>query len=281
VTLEDVRDRGASIPIGKPYSAARIHVLGEEGQPVPVGQPGEIFIGGSTVGHSYINRPELTESRFVNDPFDSDPDAKMYRTGDLGHWRADGNLMISGRIDSQVKIGGFRVEPTEIAAQLESLPGVRQAHVCTRETNGRKRLAAYVVCSEDWLCVSELRTGLARRVPSYAIPASIAFLDRLPLTTNGKVDAQRLPAPEVQLDDFQASNELMSDTEKQIARLFSGLLGTTHVGAHDSFFALGGTALQVMQLAVEVEKTMNEKLPLVTMLKIRQSVESPPPSTTS
>lgn len=267
VTMDDVRNCGDAIPIGKPYSAARIYVLDEARQPVPTGTPGEIYIGGSTVGDSYINRPQLTASRFAADPFVADADARMYRTGDLGHWRADGNLMISGRIDSQMKIGGFRVEPTEIAVQLESLPTVRQAHVSARETNGRKQLVAWVVLADESVAASTLREELSRRVPSYAVPASIVLVERLPLTINGKVDTRRLPAPEIEAEEFRVSNESMTETERKVARLFSQLLGTPVVRAHNSFFALGGTSLQVMQLAVEVEKTLNEKLPLVTMLE--------------
>src|SRR5262249_4873498 len=193
--------------IGRPIENAQVYVLDSNLRPTPVGVMGEIHIGGAGVARGYLNRPDLTAERFIQDPFNGDPQARLYKSGDLGRWRADGTLEYVGRNDHQVKIRGYRIELGEIEAALATHPGVQQAVVLARESApGEKRLVAYVVpggaktagAAQDYapqeLSAEHLRAHLQARLPEYMVPVAFVLLESLPLTVNGKVDRQALPA---------------------------------------------------------------------------------------
>ncbi|MCA3922397.1 amino acid adenylation domain-containing protein, partial [Burkholderia sp.] len=226
--------------IGKPIANTRIYLLDESQSPVPLGAVGEMYVGGAGVARGYLNRPELTEQRFLADPFAraaGEPDARMYRTGDLARYLPDGNIVFLGRNDDQVKIRGFRIEPGEIEAQLALHDAVREAIVLARpDAACNARLLAYVTLDDAAPRaerVRQLREHLAARLPDYMVPAAFVVLDALPLTTNGKLDRRALPEPD---DDafVQAQYEApQGETERTLAALWSDLLGVERVGRHD------------------------------------------------
>nr|WP_255595714.1 non-ribosomal peptide synthetase [Lysobacter sp. BMK333-48F3] len=241
--------------IGRVMPGARIYLLDEAGHAVPVGVAGEIHIGGAGVARGYLDRPELTAERFPRDPFAADPQARMYKTGDLGRWREDGTLEYLGRNDFQVKLRGFRIELGEIEARLASQPGVREAAVIAREDSpGDKRLVAYVVglagapTPDPALDPAQLRAGLASQLPEYMLPSAFVSVDALPLTPNGKLDRKALPAPDGQGLALSRYEPPQGDAELAIAALWSELLGVEQVGRHDNFFDLGGYSLMVFQV---------------------------------
>jgi amino acid adenylation domain-containing protein len=232
--------------IGQVMPGARIYLLDEAAQPVPVGVAGEIHIGGAGVARGYLDRPALTAERFLRDPFASDAEARMYRTGDLGRWREDGTLEYLGRNDSQIKLRGFRIELGEIEARLAQQAGVREAAVIAREdVPGDKRLVGYVVGTVDPV---QLRAGLAAHLPDYMLPSAFVALDALPLTPNGKLDRKALPAPDGQGLALNRYEPPQGEVECAIAALWSELLGVERIGRHDNFFDLGGYSLMVFQV---------------------------------
>ncbi|MBA2675550.1 non-ribosomal peptide synthetase, partial [Ramlibacter sp.] len=240
-------DASRSVPIGRPIANTRIYVLDANGQPTPIGVPGEIHIGGDGVARGYLNRPELTAERFLDDPFHAG--GRMYKTGDLARYRADGTLDYLGRNDFQVKIRGFRIEPGEVEAKLAQLPGVREAAVLAREDNpGDKRLVAYVVGDAAAVDAQSLRAQLARLLPEYMVPSAYVVLGQLPLTPNGKLDRRALPAPDGLSLAAPAFEAPQGEAETHLARLWSELLHAERIGRHDDFFALGGHSLLAMRL---------------------------------
>ncbi|KGS11907.1 hypothetical protein OA77_24665, partial [Pseudomonas coronafaciens] len=225
---------GHSLPIGRPISNTQIYLLDAYGQPVPIGVIGEIHIGGVGVARGYLNLPELTAERFVEDPFSAEPTARMYRSGDLGRWLADGNIEYLGRNDDQVKIRGFRIELGEIESQLSECPWVREAVVLVREHSpGDKRLVAYLTAQEGAvLSAAQLREQLSQGLADYMIPSAFVTLARFPLTPSGKLDRRALPAPE---DDAYASRGYETPTgevEPALAEIWRALLGLERVGRH-------------------------------------------------
>ncbi|WP_371876471.1 non-ribosomal peptide synthetase [Pseudoduganella chitinolytica] len=242
---------GPTPNIGHVMPGARVYLLDEERQPVPIGVAGEIFIGGAGVARGYLDRPGLTAERFLPDPFAGDAAARMYRTGDLGRWREDGSIEYLGRNDFQVKLRGFRIELGEIEAVLLRQEGVREAVVIAREDSpGDKRLVAYVVTEQGGAAPDPalLRARLAGRLPDYMVPAAFVPLAALPLTANGKLDRKALPAPEGQGLAHQAYEAPQGEVEQTIAALWAQLLGVERVGRHDNFFDLGGYSLMVFQV---------------------------------
>ena len=248
----------SSIPIGVPIANIQMHVLGGWGELVPVGVVGELYIGGVGVARGYVNRPELTAERFVPDPFSADAGARMYRTGDLGRWRSDGNIEYVGRNDSQVKIRGFRIELEEIEAAMMAYPGIRKAVVVLREDQpGDKRLVAYVNMEQTSSGKQELdscliRQHLRKMLPEYMVPAAIVELEKIPLTSNGKLDRKLLPRP-----DFEHGEKYVApqtETEKRLAQIWSDVLKVEQIGLHDNFFELGGHSLLALQLISRVRE---------------------------
>ncbi|MGS0741011.1 amino acid adenylation domain-containing protein, partial [Glaciimonas sp. GG7] len=239
---------GTTIPIGKPIANTRIYILDAQGEPTPVGVAGELHIGGVQVARGYLNQRELTEKRFVPDPFSSQSDARLYKTGDLARWQSDGNLVYLGRNDFQVKIRGFRIELGEIETQLVAHPGVCEAVVMAREDiPGDQRLVAYIVVNTE-IDATTLRTHLSVNLPDYMVPAAYVTLAALPLTANGKLDRKSLPAPDGAAYALSGYVAPESETEITLAAIWSELLQTERIGRHDNFFALGGHSLSTLQV---------------------------------
>ncbi|MDJ0901106.1 MAG: amino acid adenylation domain-containing protein [Xenococcus sp. MO_188.B8] len=279
-----------SISIGRPIANTEFYILDAHHQPVPIGVPGELFIGGDGLARGYLNRPELTQEKFIPNPFDkskvksqkrrnpaSAKDARerpprqsklLYKTGDLARYLPDGNIECLGRIDSQVKIRGFRIELGEIESVLSSHPQIQQAVVIAREDVPRdKRLVAYIVSSDKSITSSQLRQFLKQKLPEYMVPSAFILLENLPLTPNGKVDRRALPIPEVELireGEYVAPH---TATEEIIANLFAGVLKIENVGIHDNFFELGGHSLLATQLVSRLRKTLSVKLPLRSLFE--------------
>jgi amino acid adenylation domain-containing protein len=238
-----------SVPIGRPIANLRLYALDAAMEPVPVGVPGEIYIGGAGVARGYLGRPGLTAERFVPDPFSPAPGGRLYRTGDLGRFLSDGNLEYLGRNDHQVKIRGHRVEPGEVEAALRRHPGVRGSVVTAHEFGAHdRRLVAYVVTDESTRA-NELRGFLAECLPAHMVPSLFVPLDALPVSAGGKVDRGRLPDPQPnQLGQEREYVAARTSLEKEIAQLFGEVLHLDRVGLHDNFFDLGGTSILLVEV---------------------------------
>ncbi len=271
---------GQPISIGRPIANSQIYLLDRRGVPVPAGVEGEIYIGGDGVARGYLNRPELTAERFPRDPFSAEPNARMYKTGDLGRWRADGNLEFRGRNDFQVKIRGFRIELGEIEAKLREYAGVREAVVIAREdVPGDKRLVAYLVANEGpTLQVAELRAALSTQLPEYMVPSAFVALEAMPLTTNGKLDRRALPAPDATALGAREYDPPQGEIETILAAIWQDLLKLPRVGRRDHFFELGGHSLKAITLSVHVQDQLHVALPVKTifanprLLELAQSI---------
>jgi natural product biosynthesis luciferase-like monooxygenase protein/amino acid adenylation domain-containing protein len=250
-----------SLPIGRPIAHSSAYVLDAVGQPVPVGVPGELYVGGAGLAWGYLNRPELTAERFVPHPFSATPGARLYRTGDRARWRADGTLEFLGRTDFQVKVRGFRIEPGEVEAVLRQAAGVQDAMVVAREdVPGDKRLVAYVVGPA--VDPRALRALLQQKLPEYMVPSAFAVLEALPLNAHGKVDRQALPAPEAPASDAERFVAPRTPVEEQLASLWRELLHVPRVGVHDDFFELGGHSLLATQLLSRLRDLFGGEPPL-------------------
>jgi amino acid adenylation domain-containing protein len=242
-------ERGGS-PIGGPIPDLLVYVLDAHREPVPLGVVGELYVGGAGVARGYLNRPELTAERFVADPFAGRQEARMYKSGDLGRRLPDGSIDFIGRNDAQVKIRGFRIELGEIEAKLGHCARVREAVVMAREdVAGDKRLVAYLV-AEDGVTLqgAELRTALLSQLPEYMVPAAFVQLDGMPLTTNGKLDRNALPAPESSAVVTREYEPPQGEVETAVAALWQEMLNIPRVGRHDQFFELGGHSLLVVAM---------------------------------
>ncbi|WP_454259345.1 non-ribosomal peptide synthetase [Pseudoxanthomonas mexicana] len=247
---------GAVEGIGHPIANTQIYVLDRHGEPVPLGVAGELHIGGAGVARGYLNRPELTAERFIADPFGSDPQGRLYKTGDLGRYRADGTLEYLGRNDFQVKIRGFRIELGEIESRLRGCAGVREAVVLAREDQpGDKRLVAYVVADDGMeLSSASLREQLLRELAEYMVPSAYVVLEQLPLTPNGKLDRAALPAPDASAVVSRVYEAPVGEVEQAIAQVWQELLGLERVGRHDHFFELGGHSLLVVRMMHSIKQ---------------------------
>ncbi|MQA18280.1 amino acid adenylation domain-containing protein [Rugamonas sp. FT103W] len=260
-----------SIPIGKPIANTTVYILDQEGQPVPAGVAGEIWIGGDGVARGYLNRPEQTAERFVRDPFSADPEARLYRSGDIGRWRTDGNIEFIGRNDAQVKLRGFRIELGEIETRLAACAGVREALVVLREDSpGDKRLVAYLTAIPGAvLDTAAIRDQVKAVLPTYMVPAALLPLERLPLTPNGKVDRRALPAPQTTPSRNDATTPL-NDEEAALAEHWRELLRQSHINAEDSFFDLGGHSLLAARLVARIEQQHGIEFPLGAVFEAPQ-----------
>ncbi|MDO7929874.1 amino acid adenylation domain-containing protein, partial [Pseudomonas sp. KFB-139] len=248
------REDGFAAHIGKPVANTQFYLLDEHRQPVPLGVPGEIYIGGAGVARGYLNRDDLTAERFLEDPFNVG--ARMYRTGDLGRWLQDGNIEYLGRNDDQVKIRGFRIELGEIEAKLARHERVKETVVMAREdVPGDKRLVAYFTSTIAEVDLETLRTHLQSQLPEYMVPAAYVHLEKLPLTPNGKLDRKALPAPDQQALISRGYEAPQGETEITLAQIWADVLKVERVGRHDHFFELGGHSL----LAVTLIERMRRK----------------------
>lgn len=259
-----------SVPIGRPIANTQVYVLDEQLQPVPTGIPGELYTGGDGLARGYLKRPELTAERFVRHSLNCDPDARLYKTGDLVRWLSDGSIEFLGRIDQQVKIRGFRVELGEIEAVLGGHPGVRECVVIARhDPPAEKRLVAYVVAQQQPApTAGELRQFLHDRLPDYMLPAAFVFLDALPLSPNSKVDRSALAAPEAIRPDLEKKFiPPRNPTELRLAKIWEDVLDLHPIGVADKFFELGGHSLLAVRLLARIEKVFGKKLPLAAVFQ--------------
>ncbi|MGW8960046.1 amino acid adenylation domain-containing protein, partial [Paenibacillus sp. NPDC055715] len=255
-----VEMEAAKSNIGKPIPTLSVYVLDENRRPVPIGVAGEMYVAGEGLARGYLNRPDLTAEKFVDSPFAEGE--KLYRSGDLAAWLPDGNIEYLGRIDHQVKIRGYRIELDEIETQLLNVEGVEEAVVLARQDGGgEKALVAYFVADRT-LTVSEMRTSLAQEIPGYMIPSYFVQLERMPLTTNGKVDRKALPEPQGGLQTGVEYVAPRNRTESQLVKIWEEVLGYSGIGVLDNFFELGGHSLRATNLVSKIRKEMNVELPL-------------------
>src|SRR6185503_5482565 len=252
-------------PIGRPIANTRVYLLDENLREVSMGEVGEIYIGGANVGRGYLNRPELTKEKFIQDPFSADPGTRLYRTADLARRRADGELAYVGRVDEQIKINGYRIEPAEIEAALDRHPAIASSVIVARRFDCREaRLVAYVTLwREAAPTATELREFLTSFLPDYMLPTVFVKLDRLPLSTNGKLDRKSLPHPDehnrLRDQDLVAPRTAV---ERRVADILCGLFKVSEVGVNDNFFLLGGHSLLGAQLITKIRNAFGIDLPL-------------------
>jgi amino acid adenylation domain-containing protein len=255
----------ASIPIGRPIANTQIYILDGMLQPVPAGVVGELYIAGDGVTAGYLNQSELTDERFIRNPFADEMNSRMYRTGDLARYLPDGNVEFLGRSDDQVKIRGFRIELGEIESVLASRPGVKQAVVVAKDDiHGNKRLFAFVVTDQaSGISLDELQSHLKEQLPEFMLPAAIVPLAKIPLTPNGKVDRQALPEPEtVQPKVYVAPSNA---AEEGVARIWEQVLHRERIGSDENFFELGGHSLLATQVISRVREQFRVELPIRAM----------------
>ena len=254
---------GQVVPIGRPIANAQVYILDSHLQPLPVGVPGELHISGAGLARGYLNRPKLTQEKFISNPFSSEPNSRLYKTGDLARYLPDGNIEFLGRIDNQVKIRGFRIELGEIAAALDKHSDLQSSCVIAREDSpGDKRIVAYIVPQLAAIPTSsELRQFLKAQLPDYMVPNAFVVLESLPLTPNGKVDRRALPAPDLSagLDQYVAPR---TPTEEMLAQIWGQVLKAEPVGINDNFFELGGHSLLATQLVSRIRNIFQVELPL-------------------
>ncbi|WP_241566832.1 non-ribosomal peptide synthetase [Hahella sp. KA22] len=247
-----------SVPIGRPIKNSTVYVLSPNQSLQPIGVAGELYIGGAGLARGYLNRPDLTAEKFIPNPFNDDPNDRLYRTGDLVRWLPDGNLEFLGRIDHQVKIRGFRIELGEIEAVLLQHEAIREAVVVAREDRDDKRLVAYVVTAADkttsnaFVLIEDLRQTIKQQLPDYMTPSAFVTLDSFPLTPNGKVDRNALPAPDYtpQVDYIAPTSPI----ETQLGAIWREVLGLDQVSVDANFFTVGGDSIKAMQVASRAQR---------------------------
>jgi amino acid adenylation domain-containing protein/thioester reductase-like protein len=248
-------------PIGRPVANVRIHLLDRHCEPVPIGLPGHLYIGGRQVVRGYHGRPELTAEKFVPDPVGGEAGARLYASGDLARWLPDGGIQYLGRIDQQVKIRGFRVEPGEVEALLARHPGIREAAVVVRGEGGGRRLVGYFVSAVP-LAPADLREQLRRELPDYMVPAVLVRLDALPLTPSGKVHRAALPPPDLDEAPVAAFTAPRNVLEEILAGMWISILGVPRVDVHADFFEIGGHSLTATRLVYAIRDALGVDLPL-------------------
>ncbi|MGB7603033.1 MAG: amino acid adenylation domain-containing protein [Candidatus Sulfotelmatobacter sp.] len=251
-------------PIGCRIVDLRIYILDEHREPAPVGVAGEMYVAGAGVARGYLNRPELTAERFLADPFAAETGARMYKTGDLARWHADGTIEFLGRNDFQVKIRGFRIELGEIEAALVEHPGVREAAVTARaDVPGEKRLVAYYTAADankQSGGAAEFRAFLSSKLPDYMLPAAYVRMERMPLTANGKLDRKALPMPEGNVYAVRAYEAPHGEVETGLVGIWADLLNVGRIGRQDNFFELGGHSLLAMQVTARIRRIFEVEL---------------------
>ncbi|WP_434524824.1 amino acid adenylation domain-containing protein [Photorhabdus asymbiotica] len=261
------------IPIGKPINNIKLYVLNESMNLVPLGAPGELYLGGIGLARGYLNREELSAQRFVANPFADEHDkgkgyTRLYKTGDLVRWRSDGELEYLGRNDFQVKIRGFRIEPGEIENALMSLDDVQQVAVIAHGKEAKSYLIAYVVATQGKeLSESNLHNALLKVLPEYMVPSVFIMMQKLPLTINGKLDRKGLPAPEeVRNSVYEAPR---TELERELCQLWEEVLGVRQIGITDNFFRLGGNSITTVKLSAFIQNRYEKKIPLSQLFRIQ------------
>ncbi|WP_293138435.1 non-ribosomal peptide synthetase [Okeania sp. SIO3I5] len=271
LTISDLKSNAS--PIGSPIPDLQIYILDKHLQPLPIGVPGELHIRGAGLARGYLNRPELTEQKFIPNPFSNETGSRLYKTGDKARYLPDGNIEYIGRIDNQVKIRGFRIELGEIEAILTQHPDVSEAIVIVREDiPGDKRIVAYIVAKQEMVS-SQLRSFLKTKLPEYMIPSAFVFLDAIPLTPNGKSvraaslkeNRRALPAPDTSNLSQQTGISPRTTTELKLGQIWSEVLNIPTVGVRDNFFELGGHSLLAVRLIARIEQQLGTHLPLATL----------------
>ncbi len=255
-------------PIGRPFANTQAYILDRHLQSVPVGILGELYLGGVNLARGYLNRPELTGSRFIPDPFSQDPQARLYKTGDLARYAADGNIEFVGRSDHQAKIRGYRIELEEIEAALKLYPGIEHAAVNVYEASpGYQSLVGYLAPREvERPAVAEVRRFLLERLPEYMVPERFVILECMPMTLSGKVDRRKLPAPVQQVPEYKAhKTSSNNDVERFLISLWSTMLGRESVSIHDNFFDQGGNSFLSLQTTERIGQEFGIKIPVVTL----------------
>ena len=258
----------ANIPIGRPLANTRVYVLDRHLNPVPIGVCGELYIGGAGVAQGYFNRPELTQEKFIPDPFCSKPEARLYKTGDLARYLPSGEIEFLGRSDHQIKVRGFRIELGEVETTLAKHPAVREVAVIAREDiPGDKRLAAYLVLAAGATATTaELRLYLQEQLPDYMVPGDFVVLQTMPLTPNGKINRRELPAPEIAVsrNEIPAPNDPL---QAQLVEIWQNVLGKKPIAIRDNFFELGGHSLLAARLMHRIGKALGKTLPLAMLFQ--------------
>jgi len=271
----DVVSSDQPIPVGRPIANTALYIVDDQLNPVPLGLPGELLIGGDGVVRGYFKRPELTAERFVPDHFRHErghPKARMYRTGDLARFRPDGTVDFLGRIDFQVKLRGFRIELGEIEALLAKHDSVRDAVVTVREdVPGDKRMVAYLIPQAGHkINPADLREHFKDTLPAFMIPAYFIALDAFPLTPNMKTDRKALPAPNERLSQAEPAADFAppsNDYQKQIAEIWQAALGISQISIHDNFFELGGHSILAVQVHRQMRETLQTDLTIADMFR--------------
>ncbi len=259
-------DKIGYINLGRPIDNTFIYVLNTEFQPVPIGYPGELFIGGDGLARGYFNLPAMTQEKFLPDPFSDIPGARMYRTGDLVQQTEEGKLEFLNRVDSQVKIRGFRIELGEIESAISQYSTIKNNVTIVREdTLGDKKLVAYIIKEEEEIDIAELRMFLKTKIPDYMVPSAFVFIDQFPLTPNGKIDRKVLPSPVEAPQQAKDYIEPNTETEKKLAAIWSDVLKIKQIGTDEDFFEIGGHSMVAVTLMVKIEKQLGVRLPLAIL----------------
>lgn len=261
--IDAVSSEVTSIPIGRPISNTQIYILDSYLNPVPIGVPGEIYIGGPGVALGYLNQPHLTAERFIADPFNPNPQARLYKSGDRALWQQDGTINFLGRADQQIKLRGFRIELSEIETQLLRHEHIKEVLVLLTEPSaGDKRLIAYLVPTNNsgldpGSIADAMRVHLKAVLPEYMVPSAFVLLKQFPLTPNGKLDRSSLPAPDHAAYSTQKYEPLQGEIERSLGEMWERLLGVSPIGRNDNFFELGGHSLLATQLIVRIRSIMS------------------------
>ncbi|EGK86184.1 amino acid adenylation domain protein [Microcoleus vaginatus FGP-2] len=261
---------GNSVPIGRPITNTQVYLLDSHLQPVPMGVPGELYIGGDGLARGYLNRPDLTEEKFLQNPFSDEPGTRLYKTNDLARYLPNGNIEFLGRIDNQVKIRGFRIELGEIEAVLAQHPTVKETVVTARkDISGNKSLVAYIVSHQEQAStIDELRRFLKQKLPDYMVPGAFVLLEALPLTPNGKVDRRALPAPDqIRKEPEETFVAPRNELELQLTQIWEKVLGVHPISVKDNFFDLGGHSMLAARLFAQIEKKLGRNLPLANLFQ--------------
>jgi surfactin synthase thioesterase subunit/acyl carrier protein len=274
-TIDRVRSQEKLVTIGRPIANTQIYILDEYLQPVPVGVHGELHIGGTGLARGYFDRVQLTSERFIPNPFSTDANSRLYKTGDLARYLSDGSIEYLSRIDNQVKIRGFRIELGEIETVLRKHPAIGQSVVTISvDDTGENRLVAYLIAHpEQTIATEELRRFLKQELPDYMVPSVFIFLDTFPLTPNGKIDRRALPAPDSTRSDSE--NNYISprdELELQLTKIWERTLGIHPIGMKDNFFELGGNSLLSVKLVAEIKQVFAKNLSVVTLFQ-SQTIE--------